>query len=168
MATKDEIAKGFEVLIQETRRISRDLTEQQWECVVDMDGWHNKEVLAHIAGLGPIIVPLINGMANAAPGTDLIAGNDINAGNAGMVAAQAGKSVAQLAEAIATTYGAAAAFIADAPDETLSKRATVGGHKELPISDLLMRLVVLHGLGHVYSVYGSIFASGDGAEARVE
>ena len=157
MATKDELTKGLDVLIQEARRMSADLTEKQWERAVDLDGWRNKEVLAHVAGLGAIVVPLINAMANAPAGTDIASGNDVDAMNAGILKSQSGKSAAELAEEIATNYGAVAKFIASAPEEMLEKRATVGGHKNLPISDLLMRMIVLHGIGHIYSVYSGIF-----------
>lgn len=157
MATKDELIKGLEVLIQEARRIAADLSEQQWEHVVDPDGWRNKEVLAHVAGIGAIVVPLVAALASAPAERDITTGNDLDAMNAGIVIARSGKSAAELAGEVARNYSAIIEYVRTAPDETLQKHATMGGHKDMPISDLLMRAIVLHGIGHIYSVYSSIY-----------
>ena len=157
MATNDELIMGLEVLIRETRRIAADLSEEQWEQAIDLDGWCNKQVLAHVAGIGAIVVPLVAAMATAPEGRDITTGNDINAMNAGIVDARAGKSAADLADEVARNYGAVIDYVRTAPEATLQKRATMGGHKDLPISDLLMRAIVLHGIGHIYSVYSGIF-----------
>ena len=52
MATRDELVGGIEMLIRECRRLATDLRPEQWEGVVDLDGWKNKEALAHIASIG--------------------------------------------------------------------------------------------------------------------
>jgi hypothetical protein len=39
----------------------------------------------------------------------------------------------------------------------MSKRVTAGGYKDIPLSDILNRMVILHGLAHIYSVYSGIF-----------
>jgi hypothetical protein len=160
MATKAELTSGIEMLIQEGHRLANDLSDAQWEHVVDLDGWKSREVLAHIAGIGGVVAPLVNGLANTPVGTDAMASVDIDQMNAGIVASKAGKSAKELAAELDTAYRGVIEFIKKAPDETLAKRATARGHKEIPVSDLVMRMVVLHGLGHIYSVYNSImFAS---------
>jgi Mycothiol maleylpyruvate isomerase N-terminal domain len=161
VATKDEIIKGLDLLIQEGHRIANDLTDSQWEHVVDLDGWKNREVLAHIAGIGAIVLPMVNGMANAAAGADSLGAVDIDQLNAGIVASKAGKSAKDLADEMDTAYRGVIEFVRSAPDELLATRVTAGGNKDVPISDIAMRMVVMHGLAHIYSVYSSIFFSKD-------
>ena len=58
MATKAELIAGYEVLIQEARRIAASLSPDQWALSVDLDGWKGVEVLAHVAGVGTLVVPM--------------------------------------------------------------------------------------------------------------
>jgi hypothetical protein len=161
VATKDEIIRGLDLLIREGHRIANDLTDSQWEHVVDLDGWKNREVLAHIAGVGAVVLPMVNGMANAPAGADALGAVDIDQMNAGIVASKAGKSAKDLADELDTAYRGVIEFVGNAPDDLLAKRVTAGGHKDVPISDIAMRMVVMHGLAHIYSVYSSIFFSKD-------
>ena len=160
MATKEELTKGLELLIQEGHRLANDLSDAQWEHVVDLDGWKSREVLAHIAGTGGLVVPMVGGLANTPAGADALATVDIDQLNAGIVASKAGKSAGELAAELETAYRGVIDFVKNAPEETLSKRATVRGYHEIPVSDLVMRMVVLHGLGHIYSVYSSLMFAG--------
>jgi hypothetical protein len=160
MATKDDIIKGLEVVIREARRVATDLTNDDWAQVVDLDGWKNREVLAHVAGVGGIVVPFVQGMANAAPGADTMGAIDIDALNAGMVAQRASASSDALAAEIEKNYAAVIEFVRGAQDDLLAKRASAAGYKDVPVSDLMMRMVVLHGLAHIYSVYASVFNAG--------
>ena len=160
MATKDELVSGVELLILEGQRLASDLSDAQWQQVVDLDGWKSLEVLAHIAGTGGLVVPMAGGLANAAPGSDALGGVDIDQLNAGIVASKAGKTAKELGAELEAAYRGVIEFIEKAPDETLSMRATAGGYKDVPVSDLLNRMVVLHGLAHIYSVYSSIMNAG--------
>jgi len=157
MATKDEIIRGLEVLITEANRIADSLTADQWSRAVDLDGWKNVEVLAHIAGVGGMVVPIVGALGSQAPGGDLVGNLDIDQINAGMVQARAGKSARELADEITKNYTGIIDFIRGAPGELLEKRANAGGYRDLPVGDILVRMVVLHGLGHIYSVYSSLF-----------
>jgi len=158
MATKDELIHGLEFLIQESRRIAASLNNEDWAKVVDPDGWTGTQVLAHVAGVGTIIPPFVNAIANAPAGTDAMGGTgNIDAMNAGLVGARAGKTPQELAEEIATAYNSVIEFVRGVPDDFLEKRGTAGGHKDVRLGDLMMRMVVLHGLAHVYSVYSSVF-----------
>ena len=76
---------------------------------------------------------------------------------AAMVAQRAGKGAKELADELETAYRGVIKFLEEAPDDLLTTHATAGGHKDLPMSDIMNRMVVLHGLGHVYSVYASVF-----------
>ena len=160
MATKQELTNGLELLIQEGHRLANDLSDAQWEHVVDLDGWKSREVLAHIAGTGGLVAPMVGGLASAPAGADAMASVDIDQLNASIVASKAGKTAKGLAAELETTYRGVIEFVRSAPDETLGRRATARGHKDIPVSDLLIRMVVLHGLGHIYSVYSSIMFAG--------
>jgi hypothetical protein len=98
MATKDEIIHGVELLIQEGRRVANALTPDDWARAQDMDGWKNNEVLAHVASVGGLVAPMVQGMANAPEGTNAGATVDIDALNAAMVGQRTDKSVNELAD----------------------------------------------------------------------
>jgi hypothetical protein len=160
MASRDEITRGLELLIQEGHRVANDLTPVQWDLVVDLDGWKAREVLAHIAGTGGLVVPMVGGMADAPAGSDTLGSIDIDQLNAGIVASKAGKSAKELADEIEVAYRGVIEFVKNAPDDVLEKRITVRGYKDVPISDIAVRMVVMHGLAHIYSVYSSVMNAG--------
>jgi mycothiol maleylpyruvate isomerase-like protein len=156
MASKNEIVIGIEQLIQEGRRLCDALTEDQWALVVDLDGWKSKEVLAHVAGIGSMVAPMVGGLSNAPAGADALGSIDIDQLNAGIVGARTGKSAKELADELETSYRGVIEFVRGAPDDLLAKPVTARGYKDVPVSDILVRMVVLHGLAHIYSVYSSV------------
>ncbi len=160
MATRDELVSGVEMLIAESRRMVGVLTDADWARAVDQDGWNGAQVLAHLAGVGTVIPMFVNALANAPTGTDAMGGTaNIDTMNAGIVAARAGRTPAELADEIASAYGAVIDYLRGVPDELLLKRGTAGGHRDVPLGDLMMRMVILHGLSHIYSVYSAVFYS---------
>ena len=160
MATREEVINGLSMLIQEGHRVANDLTDAQWDLVVDLDGWKAREVLAHIAGVGGMVVPMVSGIASAPAGADGFAGIDIDQINAGVVASKAGKTAKELADELDTAYRGVIDFVKNAPDDVLAKRVTVAGYKDVPVSDIAIRMVVMHGLAHIYSVYSSVMNAG--------
>jgi hypothetical protein len=157
MATKEEIIGGIELLIQEGKRVAAALTPEDWARTQDMDGWKNNEVLAHVASVGGLVGPMVQGMTNAAEGANAGAGIDIDALNAAMVGQRKDKSIDDLATEISTAYTQVIEFIRNTPDETLAKKASFRGYVDVPVSDLMMRMVVLHGLAHIYGAYSAVF-----------
>ncbi|MEX2225650.1 MAG: maleylpyruvate isomerase N-terminal domain-containing protein [Dehalococcoidia bacterium] len=157
MATKEEIIRGVELLIQEGQRAAKALTPEDWARTQDMGGWKNNEVLAHVASVGGLVAPMVQGMTNAPAGSDAGASVDIDALNAAMVGQRKDKSVAELADEIADAYTKVIEFVRAAPDDTLAKTASFRGYVDVPVSDLMMRMVVLHGLAHLYSAYSAVF-----------
>jgi hypothetical protein len=158
VATKQELISGLEFLIGESRRIAAGLSDDDWAKAVDQDGWTGAQVLAHVAGIGTVIPQFINAIANAPAGTDAMGGTgNIDAMNAGLVGARAGKTPRELAEEVATAYTSVIEFVRGVPDDFLEKHGTAAGHKDVPLGDLMMRMVILHGLAHIYSVYSSVF-----------
>jgi hypothetical protein len=157
MATRTELINGYDILIQEARRVASALEPNQWALAVDQDGWKGTEVLAHVAGVGTLVVPLVNAALNAPAGTSILDTGNIDTINAGIVGARAGKSAAELAEETASAYGAVIDWVKAASDETLAQHVTIGGYADVPLSDVLVRMTILHGLSHVYSVYSAVF-----------
>ncbi len=152
-ATKQELIGGLEFLIQEGKRIGASLDDAAWAKVQDGDGWKNKEVLAHVAGIATIVAPFMENIAKAEQGVDTGAGVDINAINAGIVGARSDKTVPQLVDELETNYRGVIDFVKSKPDDFWAQKRTFAGYHQVPTSDLVMRLVVLHGLGHIETAY---------------
>jgi hypothetical protein len=161
MATKEEIIGGIQLLIQEAQRVAASLTPDDWARAQDMDGWKNNEVLAHVASVGGMIAPMMGGMANAPDGANAGAGIDIDALNAAMVGQRKEKSIADLAAEVKTSYSGAIEHIRGVSEDALDKPVSFKGYVNVPLSDVLMRMVVLHGLAHIYGAYAAVFNSFD-------
>jgi hypothetical protein len=161
MATREEIINGIQVFIQEAQRVAARLRTADWARAQDMDGWKNNEVLAHVASVGGMVAPMMQGMANAPDGANAGAGIDIDALNAAMVGQRKDKSVGDLAAEVKTAYAAAIEHIRTVPDDVLAKPVSFRGYENVPLSDILMRMVVLHGLAHIYGAYAAVFNSVD-------
>jgi hypothetical protein len=157
MATRDEIIHGVELLIQEGKRVAGALTPEDWARMQDMDGWKNNEVLAHVASIGGLVAPMVQGMTSAPEGADAGASVDIDQLNAAMVGQRKDKTIDELASEIADSYAKVIDFVRTAPDDLLAKKASFRGYVDVPVSDLMMRMVVLHGLAHIYSAYSAVF-----------
>jgi hypothetical protein len=156
VATKDEVVRGLELLIQETKRLGDSLTPEQWAKSQDFDGWKNTETLAHVASVGTLVIPMSTGFANAPAGSDAGAGIDINQLNAQLVGARKDKSVGELVGEAETAYRGVIEWVKGAQDDMLARPVTFGGYVDVPLSDILVRMVVLHGLAHVYSAYAAV------------
>ena len=157
MATKQEIVNGLEFLIAEARRIATVLREDEWQRARDSDGWRNKQVLAHVAGVGGIVGPFLQQMGSAEPSADAGAGLDINALNAALVAAREGKTAQELADEIETSYRGLIDFVQKSEDTFWQQPRTILGYTEVPMGDIFMRMVVLHGVSHIYEAYAAVF-----------
>jgi hypothetical protein len=155
MATKQELINGLEFLIQEGKRLGGGLDDVAWAKVQDGDGWKNKEVLAHVAAVGTIVAPFVQNFGAASQGTDTGTGVDIDTLNAGLVGARAGKSVQELVDEIASAYGGVIEFVKSQPDDFWAQKRTFRGYVDVPVADLVQRMVVLHGLAHIYSAYAA-------------
>jgi hypothetical protein len=155
MATKQELLNGLQMVIDEGKRIGGSLDQGGWAKVQDHDGWKNTEVLAHVASIGTIVPMFAQNMMNAAPGADNGAGVDIDALNAQLVGARAGKSVQELVDEIESAYKGVIEFVKNQADDVLQQKRTMRGYVDVPVSDLMYRMVVLHGLSHIYSAYAA-------------
>jgi len=156
MATKQEIISGIEFLIQEGKRVGATMDADGWAKVQDHDGWKNTEVLAHVAAIGSIVVPFVTGMANAAPEANAGDGVNIDQLNAGLVGARAGKSVQELVDEIESGYRGVIDWVRQQPDDFFQQKRSFLGYHDVPLGDLAMRMVVLHGLSHIYSAYSAV------------
>ncbi|HET6614961.1 MAG TPA: maleylpyruvate isomerase N-terminal domain-containing protein [Dehalococcoidia bacterium] len=161
MATREEIINGIQLLIQESQRVAGSLTAADWARAQDMDGWKNNQVLAHVASVGGMVAPMMQGMVNAPDGANAGAGIDIDALNAAMVGQRKDKAIDDLAAEVKTAYTAAIEHIRTVSDDVLAKPVSFRGYENVPLSDVLIRMVVLHGLAHIYGAYAAVFNSVD-------
>ena len=150
MATKDELIAGLQVLITEGKRVGVRLTDAHWAAAGNEGDWTNKQILAHVAGVSGMIVPFVTSIANAPAGADSGAGLDVDALNAQIVGQRADKTVPQLVDELATNYSGVIEWLRTAPDELLERRASFHALKDMTVSDLMMQLVVMHGIAHLY------------------
>lgn len=151
MATKAELIDGVQMLVNEGRRIGGRFTDDEWAMPArDEAGWTNRQVFAHVAAIGGIVVPMVGGMTSAPAGTDLGASMNIDALNAQLVGQRADKSIAELVSELETSYGGVIGYLREAPDDLLERRATIGGFRDMAVGDLLMQMVVMHGIAHLY------------------
>ena len=150
MATKAELTNGINVLITEAKRIGARLTDDQWAAAGNEGGWTNKQILAHVAGVGSMVVPFVSSIADAPPAQDGGAGFDVDALNAQIVGQRAGRTVPQLIDELAANYTAVIEWLRTAPDDLLNRRASFAVYRDLTLSDLAMQVVVMHGIAHLY------------------
>jgi hypothetical protein len=160
MATKQEIVNGLEFLINEGKRIGATVDSDGWKQVQDHDGWKNTEVLAHVAGIAGIVVPFVSNVVNAGAEANTGQGVDIDALNAGIVGARAQKSVDELVGEIESGYRGVIEWVKQQPDDVFAQKRSFAGYHDVTLGDLLVRMVVLHGLSHIYSAYAAIFNAG--------
>jgi hypothetical protein len=150
MATKDEITAALEVLITEARRIAGRFTDEEWAREGDEGGWTNKQVFAHVAGVGGMVAPFVSSVAGAGAGTNLGDNFNIDAINAQIVAQRADKTPAELAAEAESSYRGVIDFVRGASDDVLERRVDFSGFHEIPVSDLVLQMVALHGIAHIY------------------
>jgi len=150
MATRDEVVASLQVLINEVRRIGGRFTDEEWAAEGDEAGWTRKQVLAHVAGVGAMVVPFASNIANAAPGTNLGENFNIDAINAQIVAQRAGKSVAELVAEVESSYSGVIDYVRGAPDDLLDRRVDFAGFRGITLAEMLNQMIALHGIAHVY------------------
>ena len=157
--TGTDLVRGLKFLIQEAQRLGENLGDEHWDKTESMDGWKNQQVLAHLAGIGTIVVPFAQNIVAAAPSANSGAAIDIDALNAGIVAARAGKSVPDLVAEVAAAYNGVIDWITAQPETLWEQPRTFKGYRDVPMGDIFMRMIVLHGLGHIYASYSTVFDS---------
>ena len=62
---------------------------------------------------------------------------------------------------VKTSYSGAIEHIRGVSEDALDKPVSFKGYVNVPLSDVLMRMVVLHGLAHIYGAYAAVFNSFD-------
>ena len=106
-----------------------------------------------------MVVPMVGGILQTPAGTNAFAAINIDQINAGVVGARADKTAAELAAEATTVYRGVIDFVKGADEAMLTQKVTVQGYKDVEAGEVLMRMVILHGLAHIYSVYSAIFNS---------
>ena len=155
----EDVVRGLEFLIQESRRLAENLGEEHWDKTESLDGWKNRQVLAHVAGIATIVAPFAQNLVAAGESANAGEGVNIDVINAGLVAAREGKSPKELADEIATAYAGVIEFVKQQPADLWDQRRTFGGYKDVTLGDIFMRMVVLHGIGHIYASHSTVMNS---------
>jgi len=150
MATKEELTNGITVLITEAKRIGDRLTDEQWAAAGNEGGWTNRQILAHVAGTGAMVVPFVSSIASSPPSADAGAGFDVDAMNAQIVGQRADKTVPQLIDELTTNYSGVIDWLRTAPDDLLDRRTSFAVYRDFTLSDLAMQVIVMHGIAHLY------------------
>lgn len=152
MATKQELIEGLEFLIREARRIGDrfDGNDAEWAMPGDEGGWNVKQVFCHVAGVGAITSRFIESLGQAPAGTDAGAAINIDAINAGLVQQREAASGREAVEDLARSYEKVIEWVRATPDGTFDQRATIGGYRDMTLSDVMMQMIVMHGIAHIY------------------
>lgn len=152
MASKQELIDGVEFLIREARRIGDrfDADGAEWSMPGDDGGWNARQVFCHVAGIGTITPQFIEGLGKAPAGTDAGASVDIDTVNAGLVQQRDGATGRQAVDELADAYGKVIEWVKATPESTFEQRATLGGYKNMTLSDIMMQAIVMHGIQHIY------------------
>ena len=157
--TGTDLVRGLKFLIQEAQRLGENLGDEHWDKTESMDGWKNRQVLAHLAGIGTIVVPFAQNIVSASPSANSGAGVDIDAMNAGIVAARADKGIPDLVAELTAAYNGVIDWITAQPETLWEEPRSFAGYQDVPVGDIFMRMIVLHGLGHIYAAYSTVFNS---------
>ena len=115
-----------------------------------------------VVGLGYVGLPLSMEYARAGfsvTGIDVLE-SKVDQINAGLVAARVGKSPKELAAELETAYRGVIEFVKSASDDLMAQRVTVSGYKDVPVSDIAIRMIIMHGMAHIYSVYSAVMNAG--------
>lgn len=150
MATKQELVGGLEFMIREAKRIGSRFDNKEWAGRGDDGGWTSKQVIGHVAGIGGIATGFIEQVANAPEGVDAGAGVNINTINAGLVGQRDAMPGNDVVDQLLKSYGQVIEWVRATPDALFEKRATLGGYKNMTVSDIMMQAIVMHGIQHLY------------------
>jgi hypothetical protein len=148
MATREDIIRGLELVVQEAKRSAGVFADGHWDRLVP-GGWTVKQLYAHLAEVADIVPGFAGMLAQAPQDTALLKTIDIDSMNDQGVQARAGKSPEELVADVVKGYEALIGFAKQAPQELLDSTARFWADP-MPISDVMATAVVLHGLHHIY------------------
>ena len=151
MSTKADIIAGVEMIIREGLRCAEDFGPDDWGVAVhdEPDGWTRKQAYSHLVAIAEITPGFIGNIANTEEGEDAGAGFDIGEFNAQQVAAKDALSTDELLKSLESAYRGVIGAVEEMPDEHLGLKRRFGGF-EGTVGDMIMSVLILHGLTHIY------------------
>lgn len=149
MATKEQIISGMEEVVSQAKRVSA-LVESQgdWDTRRPA-GWTPKEMFCHVAATSGMIASMGPQLLSAPADFDFTTSTNITQLNEQTVSSMAQMTPAQLTDAIVENYSKAVEFVKSLPDDQLQSPKTFA-QMQLPASDLLANIGVLHANHHLY------------------
>lgn len=149
--SKADIVTGLEMIIREGQRTTRVFTDDDWSGVVhdEEGGWSRKQVYCHLAATADITPGFLQNIAGAKEGEDAGAGFDITAFNAQQVAARESAPTDELMQSFESSYKQVIKAVEEMPDEQLTLKRKFGDF-EGTVEDLILSVLILHGLSHIY------------------
>ena len=156
MTTRDELIDGLRAVTRTAQRVTSGFSAEDWNVQAhgEENGWNRKQVFSHLTAAAEITPGFAGGLASAGPGTDALAGLDINAFNAQQVAAKSALDSQALMKAFQSAYDGVIKFAQEAPEETLQHEARFGT-LEAPVIDIIDTVLVMHAMAHIYYGGGS-------------
>ena len=144
MATRKELADGIRFAAQ--RVVAAAGNTKDWDHQLGHQ-WTTRDAFTHIAqtaGGAANFVPMLDG-----PMLSGLGGEQIAAMNASSIAQMAGKTEAEIIQAISDGMNASAAFVETLDDADLAKVITLGGYT-WPKGELIAQVWIHHQIAHAY------------------
>lgn len=149
MATKETIVSGIEGVVTEAKRVAAILDERSdWDTKREQ-GWTPREIFSHLASVAGMFPAMGPAMLSAPEDADLTQSNNIAQLNAASIASLAGKTPAQLVEAIESNYGKTMEWVNALDDAQMARQMTFA-QLRAPAGDILENIAVLHANHHLY------------------
>lgn len=148
MATKQEIIEGMEFVRAQAKRVAGLIDPGDWD-VNRPQGWTPKEMFSHVAVTAATIPAMGAGMMAAPESVELTSGVDIGALNEQGVSSLRAMPVEQVLTALDGNYVKAIEWVKGLDEAQLANKKTFLT-MTVPGSDLLMTLLVMHGIHHIY------------------
>lgn len=144
MAGKKELADGIRFAAQRVVAVAGNTKD--WDHQLG-HLWTTRDAFAHIAATAPgaaQLVPMLEG-----PMLSGLGGAQIASSNAASIARMAGKTDAEITQAIVDGMNASASFVETMDDADLAKVITLGGYT-WPKSEIIAQIWIHHPIAHAY------------------
>lgn len=144
MAGKKELADGIRFAAQRVAVAAANTTD--WDHQLGHQ-WTTRDAFTHIATTAAgaaQLVPMLEG-----PMLSGLGGAQIAASNAASIAKMAGKTEAEITQAIIDGMNASAAFVETMDDADLAKVITLGGYT-WPKGEIIAQIWIHHPIAHAY------------------
>jgi hypothetical protein len=149
MATKEAIISGMQGVITEAKRVAAILdARKDWDTKREQ-GWTPREVFSHLASVAGMFPAMGPALLNAPEDADMTASSNIAQLNAASIASLAGKTPAELVEAIESNSAKTIEWIQALDDAQMARKMTFA-QLCVPAGDILENIAVLHANHHLY------------------